>query len=1055
MSTNVIDRCTRPRQPGGARWGLLAAVLGAWLIAPRPAPAQITSNWTNAAGGTFNVAGNWSAGVPGTLDTAFFNNVAPAYTVTFDNSPSNAAFNITSNMALTFTNSGGPQTYTISGTGSVSMNSSTSSLTLTGTGMNMAVSNASNTMTLSSGFVFNVNAGATFSVAKQFVLGSTAASTSTMNVDGVGSTLNATSVFNVGSISTTGNGVLNLTNGAAANLSTTLNVVNGANFINRSATVNVLSGSTLSVGNVSMGTSIATGNTSTLTVSGAGSTVTQTGTTTLTVGSTSATGTVTNLNVNSGGVYNTATGATTINTSGTINVGGGTFNQNGNMNIQGGGDFSLTSGTHNVAATRTINVTGAGSTYTHAGSSFTLNGGSVMTVQADADAVLNTTFNIGTGGSSGTFTVTGAGSTVVNTGTASVQVGANGVMNVNSSASFASGIGGFNIFGDVNVDGGTLTLNSLLNQFGTFDVTSGTVNLAASGTNAIQSGAVMTVTGGIVSVTGNLRLDGTLNAFGAGLFIPAANVTVQGGGNLTIANSLALLNQTLTVQHGGSLASIPGLTLGASGNVALSEGTLEVTSNGLTFNGGTMTWNTGTVRYNGGATLNGVTVGGLLAGGQVLGAGKHLEVLTTATLQTPMTLAGGTFSAGSLSGGNLLMLNSGTLNITNSGVTVGSGGTLGSVVNVGNGMTINQTVATANTINGDGRLVLSGGTFNTTGTLTNNGEIQGTSSLATLGGTGTLVNNSTVLGTARIEKNLTNNAGGSIQAAGSDRLVFNGATNTNAGRIDVLNGGQVEFRQALTNAASTGLITGRDATLRFNGGLTNNGSLAFSNGTMDVFGDIQQNVGGRITVSGGGVLNFYDDVTIASGANSVQASAAGGFVSAAVFFGSYNGGIVGGGTGFIEGDHRPGNSPGLVSFGGDVFYGGLSTLHIEIGGLIHGSQYDRVLVAGDVTLQGALDVQHIGGFTPGFGQSFLILDKLSAGPITGFFTGLPEGGQLLVDGFEYTITYQGGNGNDIVLSAVPEPGTWALLGFSLMGGSGWWWRRRQQRLENDSLPGDA
>ena len=49
---------------------------------------------------------------------------------------------------------------------------------------------------------------------------------------------------------------------------------------------------------------------------------------------------------------------------------------------------------------------------------------------------------------------------------------------------------------------------------------------------------------------------------------------------------------------------------------------------------------------------------------------------------------------------------------------------------------------------------------------------------------------------------------------------------------------EIEFNTPVTNASATGLITGRNNVLRFNGGLTNQGSLAVSIGTSDVFGDI-------------------------------------------------------------------------------------------------------------------------------------------------------------------------------------------------------------------------
>jgi len=50
------------------------------------------------------------------------------------------------------------------------------------------------------------------------------------------------------------------------------------------------------------------------------------------------------------------------------------------------------------------------------------------------------------------------------------------------------------------------------------------------------------------------------------------------------------------------------------------------------------------------------------------------------------------------------------------------------------------------------------------------------------------------------------------------------------------------------------------------------------------------------------------------------------------------------------------------------------------------------------------------------GQAFLILDKVAGGGITGNFAGIPQGGTVVgSDGTVFQVTYNSGNGNDIVL----------------------------------------
>jgi hypothetical protein len=93
-----------------------------------------------------------------------------------------------------------------------------------------------------------------------------------------------------------------------------------------------------------------------------------------------------------------------------------------------------------------------------------------------------------------------------------------------------------------------------------------------------------------------------------------------------------------------------------------------------------------------------------------------------------------------------------------------------------------------------------------------------------------------------------------------------------------------------------------------------------------------------------------------------------------VFLGSHIGGTPGGKAAFIEGEHRPGNRPAPVKIGGAVFYGGRSSLDLETGGMAAGSQFDKVAVAGQLSVGGTLSVPLIIGFTPAAGQSFDLLD---------------------------------------------------------------------------------
>src|SRR5262249_57210098 len=79
--------------------------------------------------------------------------------------------------------------------------------------------------------------------------------------------------------------------------------------------------------------------------------------------------------------------------------------------------------------------------------------------------------------------------------------------------------------------------------------------------------------------------------------------------------------------------------------------------------------------------------------------------------------------------------------------------------------------------------------------------------------------------------------------------------------------------------------------------------------------------------------------------------------------------------------------------------------------------YDQLKVNGTVTLGGQLNVSLINGFLPVAGNTFTIIQNDSTDPVVGTFAGLPEGATFVVGGIRFGITYHGGTGNDVVLSA--------------------------------------
>jgi autotransporter-associated beta strand protein len=139
-------------------------------------------------------------------------------------------------------------------------------------------------------------------------------------------------------------------------------------------------------------------------------------------------------------------------------------------------------------------------------------------------------------------------------------------------------------------------------------------------------------------------------------------------------------------------------------------------------------------------------------------------------------------------------------------------------------------------------------------------------------------------------------------------------------------------------------------------------------------------------------------------------------------------GVVGGelrpvGTTFSPGEATLGDAARLTAGVGN-FFG--NTMRFDLNGLVAGDDFDQLAVTSSLLLSdnpvndNDLDVRF--GFSPVFGQQFRIIDDQFAGAVNGSFAGLPEGSFFSRGGQFLYITYSGGDGNDVVLTVVPEPG---------------------------------
>jgi autotransporter-associated beta strand protein len=96
-----------------------------------------------------------------------------------------------------------------------------------------------------------------------------------------------------------------------------------------------------------------------------------------------------------------------------------------------------------------------------------------------------------------------------------------------------------------------------------------------------------------------------------------------------------------------------------------------------------------------------------------------------------------------------------------------------------------------------------------------------------------------------------------------------------------------------------------------------------------------------------------------------------------------------------------------------------STLTVELNGATAGTEYDQLVVTGTATITDSnLSASRLTSFVPAVGTEFVIVDNDLADAIVGTFSGLVESASTTIGGIEFSISYIGGDGNDVVLTVV-------------------------------------
>jgi autotransporter-associated beta strand protein len=562
-------------------------------------------------------------------------------------------------------------------------------------------------------------------------------------------------------------------------------------------------------------------------------------------------------------------------------------------------------------------------------------------------------------------------------------------------------------------EGGSLTLSGEGN---------GELNYNVPGTGAlIKRGA------------GTWKLTGTANSYSGGTTIGVNTNSGTVGGILSINDSTSLGSGPVTIIAGNPAGTHQGAQLQLSGGITLTNPTWNISGLGYTSSVGVLRNVSGNNAIQGDVFLTGG------AGGSVISsdAGKLTlaDISCSYVLRTLEFTGAGNFDVtGTISNGTTVALpvtKSGSGQLTYLGNQSYSSGTVISagVVQVGNNTTTgslgtgavnnagivrfhrsDDALLVPNIISGAGSVqcgVSTGGTLAAVTTLSGMNDFTGA---ITINSGGLRITRAQALGSGNKTITMTNGTNGNcrllldgsaaaIQIPSSVSYVISNqnitypaiineaGNNSIAGNISLTNGGgatrvRVDGGSLVLSGQITPAVTGRILMLDGVGQGTLSGGLKNAGSTVAL-----EKHGNGIWELTGSAHSYTGTTTVMAGRLRIASS-----LSSKV--------IVQAGVLEIVGD---------LNQGADVELQSTGRLEIRVDDTWTVNQ--AVSVSGDLAIISTEPVAR--------GQSRTIINKTSAGPIVGTFLGKSEGSSFVVDGLNWTITYQGGDGNDVVISTPP------------------------------------
>ncbi|MGO4670237.1 autotransporter domain-containing protein [Bosea sp. 2RAB26] len=526
-----------------------------------------------------------------------------------------------------------------------------------------------------------------------------------------------------------------------------------------------------------------------------------------------------------------------------------------------------------------------------------------------------------------------AGGTFFSPPTRNVSVNASGGMIDSNGATIAidgqiTGAGALTKAGT-----GSLTLRGANTLTGSIVVSNGTLVIANSSALGTTAAGTTVANGATLQLSGNLSIGSealSLAGAGAGALVSFGNNSYGGPITLTSVSSIISRSGLLTLSDtigGGYALMLGGDGDGISTNAIATTALVKLgfgtwTLSGVNTYGGGTSIGDGVLRIQNDLAL------GATAGGAFVTSGAALELQGTIVVGNALSLAGtGVSGTGALRSVSGLNRYSGAITLTSASrinadadqfeISGGIAGTNQNLIFGGAGI-VNVTGAIATgtgsvTKDGAGETSLSGANTYTGATTVNNGILH------VLGGQAIADSGAVVV-----------TAPGTFQVNGSETI----GSLSGAGKV-VLNSGVVTLTIGGANTTTTysGLMSGAGGLaktgtgrLDLTGANTYTGATTINGGELRVTGSIDSSLGG-VAVNNGGTLSGTGTI---AGAVTVNA---GGTLAA-------------------------GQSPGTLRVGAlTLNSGAISNFELNMPNVAGGTTNDRVIVTGNLTLGGTLNIQ--------------------------------------------------------------------------------------------------